>query len=530
MRGSQLAVLGFVALCLVPASVLGGFVVSGNPELSASLADNRVTPGENTQLSLQVNNRGEIDQGSSSGLESQVTKARGLEVDLQSGDAPVTVETDGRTVGQLPGEQSTELPFEITVADDADPGTYTMEADVEYTYYSQITQTDSGRRVYNERDASKTFDVTLRVEEDARFEIVATESDVQVGDSGTVAVTMENTGTATAHDTSVTTKSSNGDIGFGQSQSATRYVGDWAPGERQTVEYTVTAGADAEQQRYAFSATASYEDDDGVPAESDSLSFGVVPEPETAFSTSDVTSSLRVGEEGTLRGTITNDGEQTARDVVVALTSEHGNLDATDREYSVGTLEPGASDEFAFTLDVSDSAESGPKQFVLAAEYRDSDGDSRTSDDLPVRQDVAPGSDAFRVTVANGTVTNGGSTNLEVQVTNTANETLSAISAKMFADSPIGVSDSEAYVDELEPGETATMTFSVGASGALPKQYPLSLDFEYDDADGDTLLSDRYRLAVDVSERESGGGGFPLTLVGVGVVVVVAVGGYMRFR
>ncbi|MFB6084046.1 MAG: COG1361 S-layer family protein [Halorientalis sp.] len=143
--------------------------------------------------------------------------------------------------------------------------------------------------------------------------------------------------------------------------------------------------------------------------------------------------------------------------------------------------------------------------------------------------DVAPGSDAFAVSIVNGTVENGGSTTIGIAVTNTANETLRAISAKLFADSPISVSDSEAYIDELEPGQTKTVTFSVAASGALPKQYPLSLDFEYNDADGDTLLSDRYRVPLEVTER-SGGGGLPLPLIGVGVVLVVAIGGYMRFR
>ncbi|WP_299265238.1 COG1361 S-layer family protein [Halorientalis sp.] len=503
--------------------------MSGNPELSASLDDSRVTQGEDRTLNLQVNNQGEVDYGSASGLESQVTKARGMTVDLRSGSAPVTIETNQRTVGQLSGESSTQVPFDISVAENAEPGIYTLTAEVEYEYYSKITQSDAGLRSYNEQSETDTFQVTLRVEDSARFEIVDTESDVQIGSTGTVGVIMENTGTETASDASVELESLNSDLTFGQSSSGTRYAGEWEPGERKTIEYRVTASDNAEQQRYAFRVTASYDDSDGVTRQSKSRSLGVTPLPETNFELSNVEPSLRVGEDGTISGTVRNGGDLVARDVVVRLTGQLQNLNPTDREYSVGTLEPGQAADFDMEIEVNDAAASGPKQFVFVADYRDTEGDSRTSDDLPARVDVAPGSDAFAVSIVNGSVEDGGSTTIGVEVTNTANETLSAISAKMFADSPISVSDSEAYIDELGPGESTTIGFSVGASDALPKQYPLSVDFEYDDADGDTLLSDRYRLPIDV-EESSGGGGFPLPLIGVGVVVVVAIGGYMRFR
>lgn len=347
---------------------LGGFVVSGNPELSAAIGDNRVVAGEDTTLNVQINNRGEIDQGSASGLESLVTKARGLTVELQADGAPVTVETSEQTVGQLPGERSTTLPFEVSVAADAEPGTYTMEVRVEYSYYSQITQTDTGRRVYNERTTDETYEVTLRVEESADFEIVATESDVQVGSTGTVAVTMANTGTETARDARVTLESLNSDLTFGRSSSGTRYAGEWEPGERKTIEYQVTASDSAEQQRYAFRATVTYENSDGVTRQSDVLSLGVTPLLETEFELSNVRSSLRVGEDGTISGTIRNAGDRVARDVVVRLTTRLQNLSPTDTEYSVGTLQPGQSAEFDFDIEVSDAATSGPKQFVFVAE------------------------------------------------------------------------------------------------------------------------------------------------------------------
>ena len=68
-------------------------------------------------------------------------------------------------------------------------------------------------------------------------------------------------------------------------------------------------------------------------------------------------------------------------------------------------------------------------------------------------------------------------------------------------------SDDEAFIDRLESGETETITFAISAGGsALSKSYPVSLDFQYDDADGDTLLSDTYQVPVTVEEPEGGEG------------------------
>jgi hypothetical protein len=80
----------------------------------------------------------------------------------------------------------------------------------------------------------------------------------------------------------------------------------------------------------------------------------------------------------------------------------------------------------------------------------------------------------------------------------------------------------------LDPGESKTVRFSIGASGgALAKNYPVSVDFQYDEPDGDTKLSDTYRLAVAVEETEESGP--PLVLVGA-LVLTVLVGGAILYR
>jgi hypothetical protein len=94
------------------------------------------------------------------------------------------------------------------------------------------------------------------------------------------------------------------------------------------------------------------------------------------------------------------------------------------------------------------------------------------------------------------------------------------------------VSDDEAFLGELAPGENATVAFAIDVGpGAIAKDYPVSVDFQYEDEDGDTLVSDAYRVPVSVEESQREGG-IPAFAYGGAVVAiaVLAIAGYVRFR
>jgi len=424
-----------------------------------------------------------------------------------------------RFVGEWePGERRT-VEYQVSAAGSAEQQQYAFSATATFEDAEGVTR------------QSESLSLGVTPEAEQRFSVVSTESDVAVGDSGDVSVTLRNDGSIPVNDATVELASQSSDLVFGESASASRYVGDWAPGETRTVEYDVSATDGTDTRNYAMQATVSYEDEDDDPATSRALSLGVTPEPEQSFSLSNVESNLEVGEERTISGTITNDGRTVARDAVIQFTTQGQNVNPVETEYSVGTLEPGASADFEFSVEISEAADAGPRQFSLVTEYRNSDGDTRASDELLTRQAVAPQSDAFAVEVVEGSLANGDSTELEVRVTNTANETLSSISGKLFADDPISANDDEAFIDELAPGESTTITYTISASGAIPKSYPVSMDFQYDDADGDTQVSNTYRVPVEVTESQGNdGGNFPIVIVGIGLAAVVGIGAVLRFR
>jgi hypothetical protein len=635
--GGAVLVALAVLVSVVPLPVAAG--VSGSPNLDATLSENRVSPGETTALQISVVNTGEIDENTlgNPSLNSQVTTARGVKLTMRSGDAPIEIQSGTVGLGSVP-EGSVPATFRVKVDDDADPGTYTVPVDATYEHTAFI---GSQSGVYREETVDRRLEVTLRVTDDADFEIVDVETDASVGGSGQVSMTLRNDGSATAEDASVSLSSrtpdltvgengnagtfvgdwepgdtrtvrvgasvangvgsrtlpvsasvswredglpanaslstgvrpgeesrftvesaettaaagesgtltvrmtndgdrpvrdasvsfttENGALTFGNAASTRTYVGDWAAGETRTVEVESVFGASAEDHPYAVDASVSYTAPDGRQVSGRSVTFGVQPAREQTFAVSDANATLRVGEDGALGGTLVNDGPATVEDAVLVLEEPGSNLNAAETEYALGDLEAGDSAGFSFDLGVSSSARSGPRQFTYRVRYEGTDGETRTSDPVHVRAEVQPERDVFAVIAENATFEAGDGGRMVVSLTNAGDQRLTDVSAKLFASDPVSTSDDEAFISAIDPGETREIVFGVGVSGgAMAKTYPVSMDFQYTEPDGDTKLSNTYRLPVTVQESE---GGFLSLGLGLGVLGLVLVAGLaVRFR
>ena len=525
MRRTQLAALVLVGLVLASGVAMAG--ARGSPDVSIHAPNNTVTPGEDTQFELYVQNTGEVAYADTGAEQARVTTARAVEVTLEAGRAPIEVETGTQPIGNVPEGVSSPVAFPISVDEDAEPGEYTLPVEVEYTYTSVIGR-DGG---YNERTRTRQLDVTLVVEDDASFRIVGASADDLYSSSGPVEVTIENTGSEAARNANVAVESGSAQLTFGGSASASTFVGDWAPGETRTVTLEGTLAEGANRRTYPLTATVSYDDADGEASESEALTTGVTPRVASRFSIEGVESTLRVGEEGEVTGTLVNQGNSVARNAVLVLSANTRNVEPIETEYSVGDLESGGSAEFSYDVEVSEAAAGGPRQLDFTVRYRDSNNEVVESDQLDARVDVGPKRDTFAVSPVGATLEAGSNGELQVQVTNQGEEVLTSISAKLFANAPISTSDDEAFIDRLEPGQTKAVNFSVSAGGtALEKTYPVSLDFQYDDADGDTLLSDTYQVPIQVTAPEdNGGGGFSILLI-VGLVVVLGGAAYYLYQ
>ncbi|PSP97689.1 exo-alpha-sialidase [Halobacteriales archaeon QS_5_70_17] len=500
-------------------------VVEGGPDVELSLSDNRVRPGEATALELRVTNTGEIENGSRNPeAEQVVTTARGLSVEPRSGDAPLEVKSGEAALGSLPDGAGATVPVRVQVDEGADPGEYAVPVVVEYRYVEEYNESTGDRETETVRERRT---VTVAVERAADFAVESTDSSVGIDDTGPVTFTVENTGSQDLRRASVRVRSASGAVAFDGGEATSVYVGDWAAGETREVTVDAAVGPDAERRPYAVELVVDYTGDDGQRGQSAPLSAGITPGPDQSFAVENATADLRVGEDGTLRGTVANEGPGDVENAVVVLQSDSRTIDVEESEYAVGSLAAGERTNFSFDVEVSDEAATGPRQFGVEVRY-ERDGDEKQAGPLYVREDVAPARDEFAVGPVETAVPSGGEGEIRLEVTNNRDERVTDVSAKLFGADPVTVDDDEAFVDSLAPGESVTLTFRVSVAGsALAKPYPVSIDFQYDDADGDTRLSDTYRVPVRVTE-DGDGGVLSMGGLAVGAVAALAlVAGYV---
>ncbi|MFC7046935.1 COG1361 S-layer family protein [Halobacteriaceae archaeon GCM10025711] len=266
-----------VALSLVPGPA--DAVVRGEPDIDAFVVNDAVAPGEDATLLFTLVNRGDLTVGSAVDrtLADQVTTARAVEVTLDEGRAPLTVRSPTRAIGRLPVGAEPTVGFNVSVAPDADPGTYVVHLRLEYTHTSVVAEETGSQQ---DRTVHDTVDVEIRVADRARFEARAAATNVSVGDTGRLALSLRNVGSATARDASVTLSSPDADLAFGAGEpSSTSFVGTWRPGETRRVESRVTLPGAALVRDYRVTAVVAYTDEDGVERRSDPVEVGVVPGP-----------------------------------------------------------------------------------------------------------------------------------------------------------------------------------------------------------------------------------------------------------
>ena len=530
MNRLQVVVVAVVVLLVVPGTATA--VVRGEPDLDASVGDTTLTAGEDGTLELTVANSADLEVASLSNpaFNERVTTARGVEIRIDDGTLPFSVDSPRRVVGGIPDGASATIPFSVSVDDNATAGTYRVPVEVEYTYTRQIAELSG---VTQQRTRSRTLHVRVRIETDSesRFRVVGTTADVRADDGGSVSVTVENRGTEPARDTVVTLSSPNEAFDLGGAPTNSRRIGGVAPGERRTVTYAVDVREGIRAQPYVFEASARYRNADGETRRDDALPVAVTVGSGPRFSTEAVDSELYVGEQGTLSGQLRNEGERTARNAVVVIESSSPSVTVSERAVAVGDLAPGSSTPFEFAVDVGPGASDGPRPFTAIVNYETADGDTKTSDPIRLQRSVGADREFFSAEAVNATFAADTSNRLVVRLTNVGETTRTDVTARVAATPPFSSVSPEAYVARLDPDESAEVAFEVSVDeDTVPSSHALRMNVTSEPADGDAAATDAYRVPVEVAEEDEAVDTSSLAIVGILGVAVVIAGGYWWVR
>lgn len=424
-----------------------------------------------------------------------------------------------RFVGTLdPGERRT-VTYAVTASERARPGPYAVEA--VGTYEDRL-----GRTV-----TTDPLPFELRPAPGGRFVVVSSRGDAVVGGTGTVTVRVRNAGREDITDASVSLRSPTPALGVDGGPVASRYVGAWPAGDVRTLAFDVAANVTAAARPHALEAVVAFDTPEGVRSRSAPLTVAVPVEPELEFALEDVESDLRVAREGTLRGTVRNRGDRTARNAVVVVESASPNVRFAESVYPVGDLAPGANATFAFDARVPRSADPGPRAFAVRVRYEDDDGNPAESDGLDVRAAVGSEPDLVELRPENATFRVDSDNRLTVRVTNTGEETLEDLDARMRVDPPFTSEAPTSFVGELDPGETARLAFELTVSeDAVASTHAVTVNLTAETADGEAVATGPTLLPVSVAEEPPGTGQVGTLAAGVVLVVVLLGAGYWWLR
>ncbi|AXG10683.1 COG1361 S-layer family protein [Haloplanus rubicundus] len=511
---ARTALAALVTLLLVSAAVAtpaaaARYSEHQEPELRTSISGSNVlVPGETTTLQVGIQNRGtavtnaegEVSELASAFRTAGVTPgaAMATTASFGSGSAPVTLRSGEQPVGTISPEGQGTAALELEVAENATPGTYRIPVTLDYQYVRAVS-VDGDETFVTRRDVTHRTHVTVRIEPTVRLGIESVSGEnLHAKEDGRVVVTVRNDGTETATDAELLIE--------GSDQLTPRTnglsLGTLAPGETATAAFRVGVAETESTDTYAVPFRLRYEDSNGVVRESQVRTGRVTVADAPTFDLSATTTDLYVDSTGAVTLSVTNTGDRPVTNAR-ALLAPMEPFSPLSTSASLGTLAPGETATAKFKLEVADRAiaQDYPLEFTVA--YEDAYRETVESDPLTVPVTVGP--EMTVDTSGSPTVAAGSTQTIEVTVTNTGEGTMTDAVARINANTPFETDDDTAYVGELGPGESTTVTFTVSVDGAAtPKTYSLDTTVKYDNSFGRTVVTDVEPTAVEVTEKRGG--------------------------
>ncbi len=477
--------------------------VRGSPSFELAAQENRVLPGETRSLRISVSNGGELWSAGPSDMEERVKTARNTRVSVQERSLHEDIELYSGPVlmGTVPPGLAEPVSFELEFSDDIEPGRYSIPLEIRYDWTRRITRTSGGRESYHEFSTTERTSVTVVVRDGARFQETSTDIEVAPGERATAEVTLENTGNQDARD-AVATVTGGSAVSFEDGASSTEVsLGDVRQGGTVTASLPVHVHEDAEAQRFSLEIDVSYRTQTGLRRSGGTTrtSFASASKPSVSLTTTE--SGLRSGGFGTVTLEVANDGDRELRDLALHYAADD-QVEVRDPRLGVGDLDSGETEEVGFRAEVPGGVTT-PRTLEFTPTYT-ADGRRFTATTASARADVGEYTPELRITADENTVEIGSTTTVSFEVENQLRETTADLTATLEAQDPLEVEFQEAYLGDVEPGETTTLTYDVEVErDATQRSYPVHVEFEFTDEAGEVRTTRRQSVGVEATDDDT---------------------------
>lgn len=463
--------------------------------------------GDNGETTINIENKNDIDLKNSKLI---ITSPQSeLQINNQ--------EKWSRYVGDI--ETNDDLNIDI-------PTQFTDGAIKDVDYKLDVVLNYSKDNVTN----SIYSNISLTPDEERDISLDITDGILPVGGYGSMELELENKNDIDMNSISVNLRSKNSDLSIsGQNRLESRYRLDNLQNEESTT-FTVLGILSSnaiEDAKYPVEATISYEDNNEIK-NTITKEIEFIADEEQKVSTSIDEGDLSEGMDDSIDIKTTNEGPKDVQDININIQTRNDLIVKTTK-YNIENIKSGETDTSSIPVEVPLNTNTLNQEIDIVVDYTYDDIPHSVSSSSIEKFKLEELSKEFDISVINNSeVARGGESVIQINVTNNRDERISNVDAEFSANSPLSISDSSSYISSLDSGESAVVNVTTSVSSdATVNSYPLDLDFQYDDKNGNTRLSEVYSVQVNVIESDSG---LPLGIIGVGLVIVIGSVYYNRNR
>jgi hypothetical protein len=393
-------VLIVCGLLAVPA-LAGTQYMTGRPDLSANISGtNEFSPGNETQVTVTINNLGQNElkfvQSGITERDDIPTTAKFLTATLLPGDAPVTIRSDPRMLGDLKASSTISTAFTVRIASGAPAGTYILPLVLNYSYLNTADQLEVDTMQYRYYTGNITLGIPITIKPEVSIDVLSAEPEhLNAGSDGYISLKIKNTGSLDGAK-SIVVLSRNGNSPVVPVDDSV-YIGAFPANGTVDCRYKVSIADGAEKQTYPVDVAVVYTNREGDIVTSRSDTVGIPVGGKMDFAIVSAPAEMNPGNKKAISVEYRNTGDTTVYSAQARISAVDPFTSSDDIAY-IGDLKPGESKAVSYTISVDRSATI--KQYGLDSEirYRDSLDNTYISDPMKVKVNVTSAAGLTAVT------------------------------------------------------------------------------------------------------------------------------------